>query len=311
MKIAISIVRNESDVIEAFVRYHANLFDKIIVIDHNSRDDTGSVLEQLKAEGLPLEIRKETIPYHGQAQCMTALAHEVWESYRPQWIVPLDADEFFVMNCKFDQLWKEMPMKQHVLFPLWHNYVPTANDPENETNIIRKIKYKNRYINSNQHKVIIPGYLLSIPGTYLPEGNHELYYKNGSPVSYSITRSIHIAHFPVRSLDQVKRKALVGWPSKLANPANNGKSPSWSHWKLFFDKFKNGEEVTFEEMQMLAAGYTTDQNPGGMDIVEQPVEVPPGMCIKYPTKPYNPLTALADACEILAEQFMLTSRKGA
>lgn len=308
--VAISIVRNESDVIEAFVRYHSEIFDKVVIINHNSQDDTPIILQQLQDEGLPLEVREENLYYHGQAECMTTLAHEVWQKYHPKWIVPLDGDEFFVMKGDFGQLWKEMPKLEHVLFPLWHNYVPTQYDPVQEQNILRKMKYKNRYINRNQHKVIIPGHLMQIDSTYLPEGNHELYYKNGEPVSYSITEMVHIAHFPVRSSEQIKRKAFVGWPSKLANPLNNGHAPTWSHWKLFYDKFRDGGDLTFEEMQALAAGYTTDQTPGGVEIVEQPVETPPGMTIKYPPRPYSSLRALADTCEMLAFNFMLTHHKG-
>lgn len=303
--VGISIVRNEADIIEMFVRYHVAIFDKLYVIDHNSKDDTRSILDKLTAEGLPLVVLTEEIAWHCQAEAMTALARNVWKWDRPDWIVPLDADEFLV-NCNFD----DMPHGEHVFFPVWHNYTPTEYDDPNESNVLRRIKYKNSKINTNQHKVIIPAYLMGIEGTYLPEGNHELYYKDGTPVSYSLAKDAYIAHFPVRSVEQVQRKAFVGWPSKLANPLNNGKSPDWSHWKFFYDKFKNKETLTLAEIQSLAMGYTTDQNPGEMEAVEQPVEIEPGMDNKYPPTPYPPLRALADTAELLAFNFMLSHHTG-
>jgi hypothetical protein len=307
--VGITIVRNEADIIEMFVRYHVKVFDKLYVINHNSKDDTGLILDKLVAEGLPLVVLTEEIAWHCQAEAMTALARNVWRRDRPDWIVPLDGDEFLV-GCDFDALRTELPCPEHVLFPVWHNYTPTEHDDAQETNVLRRIKYKNSKINTNQHKVIIPGYMMGVDGTYLPEGNHELYYKDGSPVSYSLARSAYIAHFPVRSVEQVQRKAFVGWPSKLANPLNNGKSPDWSHWKLFYDKFKNKETLTLKEMQSLAMGYTTDQNPGEMETVEQAVEIDPGMDNKYPPAPYPPLRALADTAELLAFNFMLSHHTG-
>ena len=45
--VAISMVRNEADVIEAFVRHHAGLVDELIVVDHRSIDGTDELLREL------------------------------------------------------------------------------------------------------------------------------------------------------------------------------------------------------------------------------------------------------------------------
>ena len=38
--IMITKVKNEADIIEYFLRYHSNIFDRIIVIDNGSLDGT-------------------------------------------------------------------------------------------------------------------------------------------------------------------------------------------------------------------------------------------------------------------------------
>ena len=47
-KIAIvSMVRNEADVIESFVRHNLQVADALYIIDHASTDGTGEILQQL------------------------------------------------------------------------------------------------------------------------------------------------------------------------------------------------------------------------------------------------------------------------
>ena len=55
--IAISRVRNEFDIIEAFVRHHAHHFEKLIILDDGSTDGTYEVLLSLQTAGLPLVLR--------------------------------------------------------------------------------------------------------------------------------------------------------------------------------------------------------------------------------------------------------------
>ena len=47
--VAIARVKNELDIIEAFVRHHVQHFDKLIVLDDGSSDGTYEVLHQLQS----------------------------------------------------------------------------------------------------------------------------------------------------------------------------------------------------------------------------------------------------------------------
>src|SRR5690349_15127087 len=51
----ITWARNEADIIETFVRHHAALADRMIIIDNAGTDETSRILRSLAAEGLPLE----------------------------------------------------------------------------------------------------------------------------------------------------------------------------------------------------------------------------------------------------------------
>lgn len=54
--VAVSMARNEADIIEAFVRYHCRIFDAIVIVDHASIDGTSEILDALRSEGLPLYL---------------------------------------------------------------------------------------------------------------------------------------------------------------------------------------------------------------------------------------------------------------
>ena len=54
--VGLSMVRNESDIIETFIRHNLTLLDELHIIDHNSSDNTREILTHLKQEGLPIHI---------------------------------------------------------------------------------------------------------------------------------------------------------------------------------------------------------------------------------------------------------------
>ena len=51
----VAMVRNEADVIEAFVRHNLCVLDGLAIVDHGSFDGTAEILANLRREGLPLQ----------------------------------------------------------------------------------------------------------------------------------------------------------------------------------------------------------------------------------------------------------------
>lgn len=47
-RVGLSMVRNESDVIETFIRHNLTLLDELHIVDHNSSDNTREILIHLK-----------------------------------------------------------------------------------------------------------------------------------------------------------------------------------------------------------------------------------------------------------------------
>src|SRR5215475_7321698 len=92
--IAITCVKNEIDIVEAFVRHNARHVDTLVVVDDGSTDGTYDVLRSLRASGLPLVVMREPSVGDEQARSMTRLMHMAVHQLGADWVVPIDADEF-------------------------------------------------------------------------------------------------------------------------------------------------------------------------------------------------------------------------
>ena len=57
--VGVAMVRNEADIVEAFVRHNLTQVDALTVVDHGSTDGTSEILAALVAEGLPLALERD------------------------------------------------------------------------------------------------------------------------------------------------------------------------------------------------------------------------------------------------------------
>src|SRR5690349_9696321 len=87
-------VRNEADIVEAFVRHNLTVLDGLVIVDHGSIDATPDILRRLIGEGLPVFLGHETAPEFDQQAMKNGLVRHVFASSDAEWVFPLDADEF-------------------------------------------------------------------------------------------------------------------------------------------------------------------------------------------------------------------------
>ena len=91
-------VKDEEDIIESFVRYHMNIVDGMVISDNCSNDSTLSILKKLKKEGLNIDILEDHNQYFDQNKKRKELFDYTYQTYKPDFIFPIDADEF--ISCK-------------------------------------------------------------------------------------------------------------------------------------------------------------------------------------------------------------------
>jgi hypothetical protein len=92
--LGISMVKNEADIIEAFVRHNLAFMDMLAILDNDSSDGTREILLQLQQEGLPVIVFDDPVVAYFQAEKMTAMYRKVVHQFNPRFVFLLDADEF-------------------------------------------------------------------------------------------------------------------------------------------------------------------------------------------------------------------------
>lgn len=253
--ISISWVRNEADVIETFVRHHWPLMTRMIIVDNRSTDDTSIILQRLKEEGLPIEVRRDESFIYRQGEAMT----EILEGLRSEsvdWVIPLDADEFLLTTdtAGLRSALAGLPLDRPTHIP-WRSYVPLATDPSDEPNVLRRITHRKKQELPQWYKVMIPAPVLA-QRVSLPLGSHYLFGADGkTQVPYHLSTDVSLAHFPVRSPEQISAKVCSGWLSHLANP--DRMDGSIFQWKAIFDQVKTGSAITQEALRHMALTYAT------------------------------------------------------
>ena len=236
---SISIVKNEADIIESFVRYNYSYLDGMMIINHNSSDNTGKILKELIKENYNIIYIQWKKIMHQQGIVLTKFIYQLIEEKCPDLIIPMDADEFLVSyNGENPRKELEKLDLNHVHHIDWKTYIPyKTEDPDDfipkNMNYIRNENYE------EHEKVIIPSKLFKDLSLELANGNHSCIHlpdKNKKK-----NKHIKMAHYPVRSKDQLISNTLIGALNTFCIPFKE-KRRSWHRLSLF-NQIENGKDL--------------------------------------------------------------------
>jgi hypothetical protein len=314
--VTISTIRNESDILEAFVRYHLQIVDWMIIINHRSNDSSMHILQSLKKEGLPIELTEETSLELQQGPFLTRIMKKAVKDYDADWVIPLDADEFLAVSGDghIHEVMQKLPSDKVVKVP-WRTYVPLPSDNFQEPNILKRIQHFRSRENQNLRKIMIPRILAMKKYGLIAAGNHGFVresFRKQKELPYVHMDQLVLAHFPVRSSQQIMTKAFVGWLACLAKP--NRLPTENYHLKMLYDRFKSGSEISLEELTSMALEYATTSSADALtrkDIVHRPLVPETGeLTLRYTDSfTANPLPVLAQMAEEFAEALGDVRRK--
>jgi len=200
--VAVSIVKNEADIIEAFVRHTQAWVDHHLVFDHDSTDGTREILCSLQAEGLPLTLFQDNEPGHLQQARSNYLTRLAAKAQHADWVVPLDADEFLCGPGRTD--WEnalaQISANQPASLPLL-DYCPTPADDPTELNPVCRLRHC-RSAPSATRKIVVPRALALDADLQAGKGSHALYRGSESLPSLDLPDEYHLAHLALRSPQQ-------------------------------------------------------------------------------------------------------------
>ncbi len=295
---SITMVKNEMDIIESFIKYNLNIFDGMIILDNGSTDKTLKILKNLKNDGLPLIILEDKDREYDQAVKMNQLLLMAINEYNVDIVVPLDADEFIVSSHNGNPrkiLEKIEPSSYYRV--KWKTYVP--NFIRDDKFIPAKITFTRDESLEKYYKVIIPKELVKTYDVRLSTGNHDLIYdpKYQNVIKPVTNEELRIAHFPIRSIEQTASKIMVGWInflSRIERAENDG-----NHWQKIYNQLKQIETIQNEDVTEIAKEFALKENYPQINIQEDPMDT--SFCndleIIYSNDKVKPISNLLESVE--------------
>jgi hypothetical protein len=253
----VTMVRNEADVIEAFVRHNLTVLDGLVIVDHGSIDGTPGILAKLQAEGLPLRVERDADPVYRQSEVMTALTREALARDGADFVFALDADEFLKVGSResLERVLAEVPPGMHAVMH-WLTYVPGAFDDDGGVFGPGHLWWRLKAERQSLLKVIASRALLERRYDVVAMGNHSILNPAGpnSQPHARLHRGVAaLAHCPVRSRTQLEGKIIVGHLAHLAAQPDDRRLAR--HWRELYDELRAGATLTEERLREIASNY--------------------------------------------------------
>lgn len=253
----ISMIRNDADIVEPFVRHCCRLLEHLFIVVHSPEDGTDEILKALHAEGLPMTLVFDDEPAFLQGERLTWLARQAHAALNPDFIFPLDADEFLIPADRdaIEASLATVPPNAPAARVRLRTFVPTAEDPAHEPNPLRRIRYRPRK-EARVFKIVLTRAFAADPMLVLDHGNHGLMRMGGSADQLGGPRlsELGLAHYPVRSAAQVTNKTVLGYLAHLAcdRPIREEERVA-THWRRCYEDVVRREATRgMNEQQVLA-----------------------------------------------------------
>ena len=279
--IAVARVKNEIDIIEAFVRHNSQHFDRIIAADDGSTDGTYEALLDLQSQGLPLIVLRDFSTNYNQRYFVTKLVRIALERFGADWIAPLDADEFLEppMGVTLSEMLAATKPTLRIL--PWANFV-WSDEHDGPGNPVERLVWR-LPARFDFGKVIIPAAFIAGHEFEITQGSHGLI-RNGSLQFGEPLDGVVICHFPIRSVRQYASKIATGY---LQYAADFTRRPGEGfHYDEPFRALLKGLNVLKSRMEADSRFYSMEASAGqGAVPVRQPLRYLGGPTVERFSQP--------------------------
>lgn len=269
--LGISMVKNEQDIVEPFVRHNIQMLDYLAILDNGSVDRTYEILLELSREFPNVFVTSDPAFDYKQSERMTRMLHACQSAFFADFILPLDADEFLMPpdRASFRDVLETIPAGNFGRIR-WKNYVLTPFDATAALDPPRSMRWRRRSENPENRKAV-----MRLNGAFdsdlvLVQGNHRFQSRSGRPVPFVHLEDVELAHYPVRSADQFAAKAICGWMAYLASDSDQRKMNFGHQWREAFEKIVSGAELSPD--RIAKASFLYAQHPCAIDWAEDAVE---------------------------------------
>ncbi len=257
----LTMVGNECEIIESFVRYNMNIVDEMIFIfDFGSVDKSMVILRNLMEEGFKIRIYDEPLVIYEQKALENKYLKLLVEEGDVDIIIPLDADEFIGCRTGNPRIELESLKLDTAYRVKWLNYVITENDDRSESFIPKRLVYCDPDANTYD-KVIVPAKLVCDNRVSITTGHHGI----TGEVKNEMNNSLFIAHYPLISWEQYQSKiycnsiSYINWMNRADNEG--------IHLNKMLASLERGEKIGFDIYNSSETG-NLQKLPLNLDFIE-------------------------------------------
>ena len=203
----VSMLKNEKDIIEIFAGHALGMFDRVIVVDHQSTDGTQEYLQRLADVHPQVEAFLFDEEGYYQSEVMTWVVTKLIGAEYDGWVFFLDADEFlpFSSRSEFD-----LELAKYSVFPVismpWLNLVPLSMEVRGAKNE----KFLKPRKTAVHHKVAFQPRLIPFDEFVVAQGNHALLIGEHFRRAFPAKEAFPLYHLPIRTKSQLVDKIRHG-----------------------------------------------------------------------------------------------------
>jgi hypothetical protein len=225
------------------------------------------------------------------------MTHLAIDSYKADLIIPLDDDEIICPKTTAFSPYRIREalnsLDQHCLYTIpWRIYFPMTTDNTSEINVASRMRYCIGDEPDTLCKIIIPSGIVT-DDFIIAFGNHTAY---GTAIQKTLSiPELCLAHFPIRSSEQLASKAIIGWLNTIQIPGRDDAISS--HWREMFQTIKKGSLPTVKQMQFMCCLYRSDPaDDTHFKIMQMPLSLPP-QCFEIRYTSLNEVNVLHNLCD--------------
>jgi hypothetical protein len=253
---ALTMLRNDADIIAPFLAQARELFDKLIVAEGQSTDGTREALEAEVAAGGRIEIYTVDKEEKYQSAIMNCLARKAFDE-GADWIFLLDADEFLHVDGRASLQAELHAYSSDVMFLPWLNLVPEKYGCFTDFDANQTFYWRGRL--SRHVKVALSSlFIARNPDFHIYEGNHHIAPDVHAPIVTRPRREgLVLLHAPIRSADRFKYKMSVAHGTLLTkhNPPDSEGTQVTSIERML----RSDAAIGVDQLNALAAHYGDDE----------------------------------------------------
>ncbi len=263
---AVLLVRNEADIWPSALAHNLGLFDRLLIVDHQSVDGTLETTRSAIEAGASIDLFHLRYRGYWQDDVSNLMARHAFAA-GADWVFFIDADEFLHVSGRH-QLESKLFGRRAIRFS-WMHLVPTkfgtfTDFDCGQTFLTRETWLRSR-LRGMPKVAISKRFAEANPDFRISTGNHGVTKRSGHRAQP--LRSGTLLHVPVRSAERYLLKVRLGAEAMdLSHPS------SQSNWRKLRNKLGATTKLTEDALRARAIEY---QNERSAEPPLKPLALPP------------------------------------